>query len=154
MRRGERGRAGRRALRRALLAAAGACALAGASGAESPQVDYMLHCRGCHGPDGAGLPGAVPRLQGFVGEFLGVPGGRAYLVRVPGSSESPLDDAALAAVLNWMVSSFGPPQVAADFTPFTGEEVARTRRPPLQRVGAVRAALVAEIERRKLAAAH
>jgi mono/diheme cytochrome c family protein len=109
----------------------------------------MLHCQGCHRPDGAGAPGAVPRLQGFVGEFLTVPGGREYLVRVPGSSQSPLDDAALAAVLNWMVRSFGPAEVAADFTPFTADEVARTRRPPLQRVRAVREALVAAIARRE-----
>jgi hypothetical protein len=60
--------------------------------AESPEILYMLQCRGCHRPDGAGTPGVVPPLAGFVGRFLGVPGGREFLVRVPGSAQSPLTD--------------------------------------------------------------
>ena len=37
-----------------------------------------------------------------------VPGGREYLMRVPGTSQSELDDAQTAALLNWMVREFSP----------------------------------------------
>ena len=47
------------------------------------RVDYMLNCQGCHLPDGDGA-GDVPRMKNFVGNFLKVPGGRAFLVQVPG----------------------------------------------------------------------
>jgi hypothetical protein len=114
--------------------------------AESPEILYMLQCRGCHRPDGAGTPGVVPPLAGFVGRFLGVPGGREFLVRVPGSAQSPLTDAELASVLNWMIERFGPAEVARGFEPYTEAEVARVRRPPLVDVGPVRRDLVAAIE--------
>jgi len=38
--------------------------------------DYVMHCRGCHGPEGQGAPGGAPDLRGTVGRFLKVPGGR------------------------------------------------------------------------------
>jgi hypothetical protein len=71
-----------------------------------------------------------------------VSGGREYLIRVPGSAQSPLDDAELAALLNWLIERFGPPEVAASFTPFTAEEVTRVRTPPLTDVQSVRNDLV------------
>jgi mono/diheme cytochrome c family protein len=107
------------------------------------QVNYMLQCQGCHLADGMGREGKVPQLRGLVGRYLEVPGGREYLVRVPGSSQSPLDDAELAEVLNWVVEQFGPEEVARGFVRFTAEEVRRVRRPPLLHVSAVRAALLA-----------
>lgn len=109
--------------------------------AREPAVDYMLECRGCHRPDGSGSPG-VPALRDSVARFLLVPGGREYLVRVPGSAQSALDDAELAALLNWMVHTFGPAAAAADSAPFGAEEVARLRRSPFTDVDAVRAELV------------
>jgi hypothetical protein len=116
------------------------------AGAETPQINYMLHCQGCHLADGAGSPDAVPALRGFVGNFLKVPSGRQYLVRVPGSAQSPLSDADLAEVLNWMVREFGPAEIAADFAPFQPEEVARYRDPPLTDVESVRRELLRSIE--------
>jgi hypothetical protein len=113
----------------------------------------MLQCQGCHLPDGGGTPGAVPALRGSLGAFLGVPGGREFLVRVPGSSQSPLSNARLAAVLNWMLREFDPEAVGVDFVPFTGEEVARLRRPPLTDVEGTRRGLVARIEARRAAPA-
>ena len=88
--------------------------------------DYVMHCRGCHGPEGQGAPGGAPDLRGTVGRFLQVPGGREYLMRVPGTSQSELDDGRTAALLNWMVREFGPADVAANFAPFTGAEVTPT----------------------------
>ena len=79
---------------------------ASAASAETPQILYMLQCQGCHLADGTGAPGAVPSLEGM-GRFLSVPGGREYLVRVPGSAQSPLSDLELAEVLNWMLREFG-----------------------------------------------
>ncbi len=113
--------------------------------ANSPDIDYMLQCRSCHLADGAGAPGRVPDLRDQIGLFLTVQGGREFLIRVPGSSQSPLDDARLAAVLNWMVREFGPASVAASFEPFDSEEVARHRSEPLIDVEGKRAGLLRQI---------
>jgi cytochrome c551/c552 len=121
-------------------------ALAGAAPAESPAINYMLQCQGCHRADGGETPGSVPPLAGLVARFLGVPGGREYLVRVPGSAQSPLADAELAELLNWIVQRFGPAEAAAGSAPFTEGEVARVRRPPLTHVGAVRRTLLEQLE--------
>jgi len=115
--------------------------------AESPRIDYMLQCQGCHRADGSGSPGSVPRLDGQMGRFLGVSGGREYLIRVPGSAQSPLDDAALAAVLNWMIREFGPAETSRALAPFTAEEVAQHRHPPLTDVEVVRAKLLERLSR-------
>lgn len=114
-----------------------------------PQLDYMLHCQGCHRADGAATPGSVPALDGFVARFLTVPGGREFLVRVPGSAQSALDDAALAELLNWIVARFGPTADAAGAAPYTAAEIARFRRPPLVDVAGVRAALVEQMSERQ-----
>ena len=111
--------------------------------AGSPAVDYMLECQGCHLPDGAGAPD-VPDLRNTVGRFLAVPGGRAYLVQVPGSSQSALGDAELAAVLNWMVTNFDPGTASAGFQPFDGEEISTLRVAPLVDVEGVRRGLVSQ----------
>ena len=118
-----------------------AWALAVPAGAGDPALDYMLECQGCHLPDGAGT-NDVPDLRDGIGRFIGVDGGRAYLVQVPGSSQSALDDADLAEVLNWMIRAFGPAEVAASFQHFDAEEVARFRTVPLVEVDAVRRTLV------------
>jgi mono/diheme cytochrome c family protein len=132
--------------RRVRLAAALAGLLAaGRAGAESPRILYMLHCQGCHLADGSGKPGEVPSLAGSLGRFLGVEGGRAYLVQVPGSAHAPLSDAELASVLNWMVQAFGPADVAGQREPYGASEVARYRASPLVDVAATRAALVRRI---------
>ena len=116
--------------------------------AGSPAVDYALNCQGCHLDDGAGTPGSVPPLAGSVGRFLTVPGGREFLVQVPGVATSPLDDAALAAVLNWMLERFGPPHLPAKYAPYTAAEVGALRQKPLTNVDRVRADLVGATERR------
>jgi mono/diheme cytochrome c family protein len=112
--------------------------------ADSPRIDYILHCQGCHRPDGAGIPGTVPALKNHVGKFLRVPSGRAYLVQVPGTAQSSLTDAEVAGVLNWMLETFSAEQLPADFEPYTEEEVARLRVPLLE-VREVRRQLVEQI---------
>lgn len=115
------------------------------AGAESARVLYMLHCQGCHRPDGLGLPGEVPALAGQVARFLSVEGGRAFLVQVPGSASSPLSDAELARVLNWILERFGPAADAAGAAPYDAAEVAALRRTPLVDVETVRRELLARI---------
>lgn len=131
-------------MRAAPRALALACALALPAAASPPELDYMLHCQGCHLADGSGAPGAVPTLQG-VGRFLRISRGREYLVRVPGSAQSPLSDAELAALLDWMVARFDPEAAATGFTRFDADEVARWRRTPLIEVEALRAELLREV---------
>ena len=111
-------------------------------------LDYALNCQGCHRADGTGTPGTVPALAGSVAKFLTVPGGREYLSRVPGAAQAPLDDAALAAVLNWMLDRFDRADVPADFRPYTADEVGRLRTDPLTDV-TTRRALIEKIDRAK-----
>jgi len=115
--------------------------------AGSPAVDYALNCQGCHLNDGSGTPGSVPPLAGSVGRFMRVRGGREYLVQVPGVATSPLDDAALAAVLNWMLDRFGPPQLPEKYEAYTAAEVGTLRQKPLTNVDRVRADLLRDVPR-------
>lgn len=124
------------ALALAVAAVAGYCASVAAAG-NPPEINYMLHCQGCHLPGGIGHPGIVPKMQGEVGAFLDSAAGRAYLVQVPGAAQSSLDDAELAAVLNWMLPTFDQ-RVKTDFTRFTAEEVARYRKTQLTNVSSLR----------------
>ena len=118
-----------------------------AGGTSGPALDYAVTCQGCHRADGAGTPGTVPALAGSVGRFLRVPGGREFLVRVPGVAQAPLDDVALAAVLNWMLERFGRDDAPEDFVPYGAAEVGRLRRSPLTDVEGARRALLEAIER-------
>lgn len=131
-------------------AAAGLVALvlgAGAARAYGPSVEYALNCQGCHRADGAGTGESVPPLAGSVARFLAVPGGREYLVQVPGVAQAPLDDATLAGVLNWMLERFDRAHVPPGFTPYAAEEIGRLRRKPLTDVAGIRTRLLADVER-------
>lgn len=119
------------------------------TGAVDPKrvlFDYQMHCQGCHTPDGVGAM-AVPRLQGHIGNFLASETGREYLVRVPGAATSALDDARLAAVLNWMLLEFGGDSLPENYDRYSAGEVARLRQHPLNEVDAYRVALLAELAR-------
>ncbi|AEB58910.1 hypothetical protein MDS_2879 [Ectopseudomonas mendocina NK-01] len=43
------------------------------------------------------------KMKDFVGNFLKVEGGREFLVRVSGMSQSALNNAQLAGVFNWLL---------------------------------------------------
>jgi hypothetical protein len=115
---------------RAAAAAAGLilCGPALPLRAEQPaEVNYMLHCMGCHLADGSGAPPRVPDVRGEIGRLLAVPGGREYLVQVPGAATAPISAGELAAVINYMLATFSARTLPARFAPYTGEEVARLR---------------------------
>ncbi len=119
----------------------------GVDNAARAKVNYMLNCQGCHGADGAGTAdGAVPTMKNFLGNFLAVPEGREFLIRVPGSANAALSDAALAEVLNWMLVQISPAQLSGGFEPYTEAEVARWRQAPLDDVITERAKLIARME--------
>ena len=93
------------------------------------RFDYLLHCSGCHRPDGAGAAPDVPTLRGAVGSLVAKPEGREYIARVPEVAQSPLDDADLARLLNWILREFNADTLPEGFRPLEGAEVgaARTR---------------------------
>jgi mono/diheme cytochrome c family protein len=122
--------------------------LAAANASAGPQLDYTLHCMGCHLADGAGAPPEVPALKDRVGYYFDVPGGRQYLVQVPGARQAPLDDAALAALLNWMVNEFAGASLPARLEPFAPEEVTRLRATVVNDIAAERRRLEAAIRER------
>jgi len=108
------------------------------------QFNYQMSCQGCHAPDGSGA-NAVPRMRDYVGIFLSTQAGREYLVRVPGSAVSALDDAELAEVLNWIVLEFAGNSAVEPFERYSAQEVGRLRQQPLNEVVQYRAQLLAEI---------
>ena len=118
-----------------LMAAALNTRSAAAAAGDVAAHDYLLSCAGCHTPAGTGSP-TVPTLHG-IDRLLARPGGRAYVLRVPGVASAPLSDARLAALLDWVFGHFGN-----DATPgFTADEVAGARVAPWVDPKAARAAL-------------
>ena len=114
-----------------------------ATASADPRLDYTLHCEGCHLPEAVGWPGHVPSLRGDYGRIAGVPGGRDYLMRVPGAADAPMPSSALAAVLNWLMDTYNADTRPAGFEPFTAAEVEAVRRKPLDNPQARRAEIFA-----------
>ena len=119
-----------------LVAAAGVRAgdiqMRGVSNPQQARIDYILKCQGCHRPDGGGDDRSNPPIKNEVARFLGVPGGREFLARVPGVSTVDLDDTRLANLVNWTLYTFDPAHMPADFRPYGSEEIGHLRRNPLR----------------------
>jgi hypothetical protein len=117
-----------RGLIRCVLSVAAYVVLVSGARAETPlQTLYMLNCSGCHGARGLGVPEAgIPDLND-AGRYVRTELGRKYLIQVPGLSQSRLDDATVARLLNWVLREFSANRLPADFAPYTTEEVARLR---------------------------
>ena len=103
--------------------------------------DYVLHCAGCHKMDGSGSE-VVPSLD-RIGDVTAAPGGREYLVRVPGVAQAPLSDARLAQLMNWLI---GQHAVVPLNGPYTAAEVKRLRKQPLRDPLAARKKILGAIE--------
>ena len=119
---------------------------ASTSARATPHNDYMLKCMGCHGPAGAAVTGKVPPLKDHVARFLSVEGGREFLVQVPGARQTPLNDKAVADLLNWLVVHFDAAHVPADFVPYAEVEVKALRAHRIGNVVTTRADLMRAIE--------
>ncbi len=140
------------------LACAGAMALAqttpavNSTGADPGARTYTTNCAACHQENGRGVTGAFPPLAGHAATLLAQAGGRGYVIRVllfglegaitvnganfagamPGWNA--LDDNALAAVLNHVVTAWDNQQhLPADFKRFEPSEIAAAR---TERMGA------------------
>lgn len=92
-----------------------------------PELDYTLHCAGCHMRDGGGSV-AVPPLQPMR-DLIASEEGRAYLVRVPGVAQAPLNDRRLAELLNWALRELADTEPQP---PYTAAEVTGLRAQPLR----------------------
>lgn len=118
---------------------------AGVENAQRAWQNWTLNCQGCHRPDGTGSASTTPSLAGETSKFLSVPLGREYLTRVPGVATSPIGDAQLAELLNWMLWRFDPQHLPKSFVPFDAAEVGRLRREPLRlEASKMRAELLAQ----------
>jgi cytochrome c2 len=111
----------------------------------SPQLIYQLHCEGCHKPDGSGQPGIIPSFD-QVGVFSTVPKGREFLIRVPGVSQSELNNDEIVLLMNWLIGTYGHQEQTSDFEPFTIDEVDLWRGQPISNASAHRAQLVAMLD--------
>jgi mono/diheme cytochrome c family protein len=137
-------------MRLARTAAVSACciALGAAAPAEkSMQTAYTLHCSGCHGAQGHGVPeSGIPDLHDS-GAYVAIPAGRAYLVQVPGLSQSRLNDTLAARLLNYVLERFSADQLPAGFKPYTAAEVAALRTDKASDAETRRAAILAALHR-------
>lgn len=130
-----------------LLGAVPALAHAGPDG--KARAQYILGCAGCHQVDGSGVSrSGIPTMRNQLGHFLSLPDGRAFLVKVPGTSNSAFSNADVARMLNWMAHAFSEATLPAGFTPYTEAEVAAYRKAPLDDVPGARAAIVAQLAAR------
>jgi mono/diheme cytochrome c family protein len=142
----------------ARIASVGAAALAaltlagGAAAADAPAwpqgaASFQTSCAVCHGPAGAGLPSLAPPLLSYPARYAASPEGRRqlaitvlygmygdivvddkhYAFRMPDFGQ--LDDASLAAVLNFVV--FDLAHAPASVAPLTATEIAAERAHPL-----------------------
>jgi cytochrome c553 len=105
---------------------------AGVTNLQLAWQNWVLNCQGCHRLDGSGSDATAPSLAGTVAKFLWVPGGREYLARVPGVATSPLSDADLAEVMNWMLWRYDREDLPSNFQPFTAAEIGPLRSRPLR----------------------
>lgn len=110
----------------------------------SARFNYLLRCSGCHDQDGSGLPKAgIPALPGYIDAFAGDEQGRTYIVHVPGVASTGLNNAEIAAVLNYVIEQWGDP---SQIKPFTEAEVERRKAEPVSDVVAYRRDIVARLK--------
>lgn len=123
-----------------------------AAPASRAQTQYVHHCSGCHLADGSGAPGkGIPSMRGLLGQFLKVPGGREFIVQVPGVMNSPLGDGDIAGLMNWLLPYVAAATLPRDTPPYTADEIAALRRSRPADVPATRQRLVAAMQAAGLA---
>lgn len=108
-------------------------------------LEYIISCEGCHKADGSGQPGFVPEFRNHISSYLNVPGGREYLVSVPGVAQSTLSDREVADVMNWMLEAYDPEGLPEGFEPYTSSEVGALRKSPLSDAASQRSRVLARM---------
>lgn len=74
----------------------------------APRANYVLRCAGCHGMEGLGTEtGGIPGFPHSIATLAGDDTGRTYMLHVPGVVGASLDNAAIAAVLNYILERWG-----------------------------------------------
>ena len=137
----------RRSASSGVLVAALAVALAHPASGETARTLYLLKCSGCHRADGQGAADAgVPPFPGFIADLARDPGGRTYMLHVPGVASSGLSDADLTGVLNYLLDRWSGAS-AADPRHFTPQEVATLRAVTVNDIVIYRRTLVARLRK-------
>ena len=135
----------------ACIAATAVTFSAGIQAGVPPATQYLIHCSGCHRADGSGsLRGGIPDLRGYVGSFGRVDDGRTYLMHVPGVVGSGLDNADIAAVMNYIFERWAEAPASDPVPLFTAAEVARLRKRSVPDVVKARRHVVHELKARDL----
>ena len=67
-------------------------------------------------------------MRDTLGRFLALPGGRAFIVQVPGVMNSGLSDLETAQLMNWLLSTISHATVPPGTSPYVAEEIAQYRR--------------------------
>jgi mono/diheme cytochrome c family protein len=133
-----------------------ACFLSPASGnPRSAGPLFIRYCSGCHGINGAGTSASsgIPGFRDFVGAFAADEVGRAYVLHVPGVVNTSLDDESVAAVINFVMTTWGGGSLPADFRAFTRQEVAASRQHVVTDVVALRREAVRRLRAKGIATA-
>lgn len=101
---------------------------AAAAAAAEPNYNYALRCTGCHTAEGVSPElGRIPPLKGVVGHLVRTKESRRYFANVPGIVNSGLNNDDTAALLNWVVKTYGGESVPKSWKPFDGAEIKALR---------------------------
>jgi hypothetical protein len=131
------------------------CSFGADAAGKSASANFILRCSGCHGLRGDGAPEVgIPQFRNFVGAFAGDPAGRTYVVRVPGVSNSGLNDAEIADVINYVMKTWGGTSLPSSFVPFTEQEVVTRRALPVADVVSLRREVVQHLKLSGIATAE
>jgi mono/diheme cytochrome c family protein len=116
-------------MRGRLFVAATALVLFASSGeAAEPNYNYALRCTGCHTAEGVSPEaGRIPPLKGVVGHLVRTDAARLYFVNVPGIVNAALSDAETAALLNWVVTTYGEASEPKEWKRFDTAEIKSLR---------------------------
>lgn len=114
--------------------------------AHRARLHYLQHCMGCHLQDGSGAPEkGIPSMRGLLADFTRLPGGRDYIVQVPGVMNSPLNDRDIAELMNWLVPEMGDGTGLS--TPYSADEIRHLRQTRPADIPRMRAQLMARMQR-------
>ncbi len=114
---------------------------------QTPHMNFLHYCAGCHLPDGSGKPSkGIPNMQGVLGQFLRVEGGREFIIKVPGVSHTPLGDSDVAALMNWLLNGIAQPSTPPNTPPYTAGEVTRLRSERMVDIPATRKEIVERLK--------